>query len=101
MKAVWRIYDNYTNKVLDGSYDTREKAKETMEKAIVVRKGRKESFDLNVFVAEYIVKHNDIYDLQCDVERLEYFRKRNDADKVKEYLELIALHVKNMIDSQE
>lgn len=101
MKSVWKIWDNYNSKMLDGNYETKESAEEAKERCVLGRKGRKEPFDLEVCEAEYVVKHNYIYHLRCDLDRLEHFKKENNMDKVQEYLEMIASDVKRMLESEE
>lgn len=45
MRAIWKIYDNYHSKMLDGEYKTEQAANEAIERAILGRKSRKESYD--------------------------------------------------------
>lgn len=101
MKTVWKIWDNYNSKMLEGNYESKDKAEEAKERVILGRKGRKEIADLTVCEAEYTVKHEYIYHLRCDLDRLEHFREENNAEKVQEYLEMIASDVKRMLESEE
>lgn len=52
---------------------------------------------MEVIKAGYIANNGDIYNLQCDIDRLEHFKLKNDTEKVQEYLELIALHVMDLL----
>lgn len=46
------------------------------------------------------MNNGDIHNLQCDIDRLEHFKLENDTEKVQEYLELIALHVKDLLKEE-
>lgn len=101
MKAIWKIYDKDKKKILTAkNYRNREEAEEGKKNIIRVRKASRESCDLEVFAAGYIVNNGDIHNLQCDIDRLEHFKLENDAEKVQEYLELIALHVKGLLKEE-
>ena len=101
MKTIWKIYDNDKKKILnEKSYRTREEAEEGRQKITRVRMASRESYDLNVIEAGHIVNHDDIYNLQCDLDRLEHFKLENDTEKVQEYFELIALHVKEALKEE-
>lgn len=100
MKAVWKICDNY-NKMLDGNYESKDKAEEARERVTLGRKGRKEIVDLIVCEAEYVIKYDYIYNLRYDLNKLEHFKKENNTNKVQEYLEIIASNVKRMLELEE
>ena len=101
MKTIWKIYDNEKHKVLDEkSYRSENKAEEGRQKIIRVRMAARQSHDLSVIKAGYIVSHDDIYNLQCDLDRLDHFKLENDTEKVQEYLELIVSHVKDLLEEE-
>lgn len=101
MKTIWKIYDKDKNKVLkEGNYRTREEAEEGKQKIIRVRMAARQSYDLEVIESGYIINHNDIYNLKCDLDRLDHFKMKNDTEKVQEYLELIAVHVKDLLEEE-
>lgn len=101
MKTIWKIYDKDKKKILTAkNYRNREEAEEGKKNIIRVRKASRESYDLEVVKAGYIVNNGDIHNLQCDIDRLEHFKLENDAEKVQEYLELIALHVKDLLKEE-
>jgi len=101
MKTIWKIYDKDKKKILTAkNYRNREEAEEGKKNIIRVRKASRESYDLEVVKAGYIVNNGDIHNLQCDIDRLEHFKLENDAEKVQEYLELIALHVKDLLNEE-
>lgn len=98
MKTIWKIFDNDKKKILTvKSYKTREEAEEGKQNIIRIRKASRQSYDLEVIKAGYIANNGDIYNLQCDIDRLEHFKLKNDTEKVQEYLELIALHVMDLL----
>lgn len=101
MKTIWKIYDNQKSKVLDKSYNSEKEAEEAMTKIIRVKQAARESHDLKVFEAGHIVSHDDIYNLQCDLDRLEHFKNEENMEKVQEYLELIANHIKDLLNESE
>lgn len=101
MRTIWKIYDNDKKKILTvKSYKTKEDAEEGKQNIIRIRKASRESYDLDIIEAGYIVNNGDIHNLQCDIDRLEHFKLENDTEKVQEYLELIALHVKNLLKEE-
>lgn len=101
MRTIWKIYDNDKKKILAvKSYKTREDAEEGKQNIIRIRKAPRESYDLDIIEVGYIVNNGDIHNLQCDIDRLEHFNSENDTEKVQEYLELIALHVKNLLKKE-
>ena len=101
MKTIWKIYDKDKKKILAAkSYRSREEAEEGKNSIIRVRKASRESYDLEVVEAGYIVNNGDIHNLQCDIDRLEHFKLKNDTEKVQEYLELIALHLKDLLKEE-
>lgn len=101
MRTIWKIYDNDKKKILTvKSYKTREEAEEGKQNIIRIRKASRESYDLDIIEAGYIVNNGDIHNLQCDIDRLENFKLENDTEKVQEYLELIASHVKNLLKEE-
>ena len=101
MRTIWKIWDNYNGKMLDGSYDSKESAQEAKERIKTGRKGRKEPINLNICEAEYIVKHEYIHNLEIDLDRLEHFRNKNDEEKVQEYLNMIVSDLKRMLESED
>lgn len=102
MKSIWKIYDNDKKKVLnEKSYRSKKEAEEGKIRITRVRIASNQSHNLTVFNAGYIVKEKDIYNLQCDLDRLEYFKSSNDSEKVQEYLELIASHVNDLLNDEE
>lgn len=82
------------------SYRSKKEAEEGKQNIIRVRKASRESHDLEIIEAGYIVNNGDIHNLQCDIDRLEHFKLENDSEKVQEYLELIALHVKDLLKEE-
>lgn len=88
-------------KILNGkSYRTKEEAEDGKQKIIRVRKASRQTYDLEVIKAGHIVNNADIHNLQCDVDRLEHFKLENDTEKMQEYLELIASHVKDLLKEE-
>lgn len=99
MKTIWKIYDNDKKKILRLKvYRTKKEAEEAKQNIIRVRKASRESYDLEVIKTGYIVNNCDIHNLQCDIDELEHFK--NDTVKVQECLELIALHVKDLLKEE-
>lgn len=82
------------------SYRSKKEAEEGKQNIIRVRKASRESHDLEIIEAGYIVNNGDIHNLQCDIDRLDHFKLENDTEKVQEYLELIALHVKDLLKEE-
>lgn len=101
MKTIWKIYDKDKKKILTvKSYRSKKEAEEGKQNIIRVRKASRESHDLEIIEAGYIVNNGDIHNLQCDIDRLDHFKLENDTEKVQEYLELIALHVKDLLKEE-
>lgn len=101
MKTIWKIYDKEKKKVLEEkNYRTREEAEEGRQKIVRVRMAARQSYDLEVIESDHVINHNDIYNLKCDLDRLDHFKLENDTEKVQEYLELIALHVKESLKEE-
>lgn len=101
MRTIWKIYDNEKKKILDTkSYRTKKEAEERKQKIIRVRMASRESYDLDVIESAYIISHEDIFNLRCDLDRLEHFKLENDTEKIQEYLELIVEHVQNLLKDE-
>lgn len=101
MRTIWKIYDNYHSKMLDSEYKTEQAANEAMERAILGRKSRKESYDFDVVEAEYAVKNEYIHDLRCDLDRLDYYTHKGNNDKIDDYMKLIVEHVREMLETSD
>ena len=100
MKTVWKIYDNYREKMLDGKYETEKEAENCLETIINEKEAKDEPYDFDIVEAEYIVKHEDIYNLQCDIDRYEYYSGKTDFEKILEYASRIVSHVKEMMAAE-
>ena len=75
MKTIWKIYDKEKKKVLEEkSYRTREEAEEGKQKIIRVRLAARQSYDLEIIESGHVINHNDIYNLKCDLDRLDHFQ---------------------------
>lgn len=42
---------------------------------------------------------NNIHDVRCDIDRLEYYQSKGNEDKVSDYSRLLIEHTKNMLDN--
>ena len=42
---------------------------------------------------------NNIHDVRCDIDRLEYYQSKGNEDKVSDYTRLLIEHTKNMLDN--
>lgn len=101
MKTIWKIYDKEKKKVLEKkSYRTREEAEEGKQKIIRVRLAARQSYDLEIIESGHVINHNDIYNLKCDLDRLDHFKTLNDNEKVQEYMDLIVSHVRDLIEEE-
>lgn len=100
MKTIWKIYDNYHEKMLDAQYNTEDEAEKCLKTIIAEKETREESYDFDVVEAEYVIKHDDIYNLQCDLDRLEYYQNKGNLEKVQDYLNMLVSHVKDMMKDE-
>ena len=42
---------------------------------------------------------NNIHDVKCDIDRLEYYQSKGNEDKVNDYTRLLIEHTKNMVEN--
>lgn len=53
--------------------------------------------DLRQFRGEIII--NNIYNVRCDIDRLEYYKNKGNEEKVSDYTEYLIEHTKTMIEN--
>ena len=55
---------------------------------------------MEIIESDHVINHNDIYNLKCDLDRLDHFKTLNDNEKVQEYMDLIVSHVRDLIEEE-